>query len=163
MNDRVPPEGLRGQLIAKEPRGTPWRCAHIPGVLSHPALSSGSCPSIPTSCPPVHRYRDRTVSLQGFKLSGVTADCPVSGTLKWLPPFLGSQAFLHAGMTRPHVLPWGSHQSLDRKVIHRCQPIMELQLPPRTPSFPLPPLPLSSSSFHSPLPPLTYWYCHLLT
>lgn len=37
-------------------------------------------------------------------------------------------------------------------MIHRCPPVMQLQLPAQTHSFPLPPLPLSSS-FHSSFSP----------
>lgn len=76
----------------------------------------------PTSPQAVPQYTGTETGLSPCRASNSVvspADCPVSGMLKWLPPFLSSQAFLHAGMTRPHVLPWGSHQSLDRKLIHR--------------------------------------------
>lgn len=142
---------------------TSQACSLTLALPSGSFLVSGACPTTPQAVPQCTGTETGLSPCRASNSVVSPAHCPVSGTLKWPPPFLSSQAFLHAGMTRPHVLPWGSHQSLDRKVIHRCQPIMELQLPPRTPSFPLLPLPLSPSSFHSPLPPLTYWYCHLLT
>lgn len=144
---------------------------HIPRHAFSPCLPSGSLLSHFWNAPPlphaVHQHAGAETGLCSFPLrasSPATSPmaCHVSGTLKWPPPSLSSQAFLQAGMACPPGLPWGSCQSLARKVTHRCQSVTQMLLPPlHPPSFPPPPLP--HSSFLASLAPLTHCWCHALT
>lgn len=131
----------RGKVISKETRKTllcsaphSQACFLLLSPPQAPFLTSGVCPT-PSCCPPACRCQDTTVSLsfQGFKPVMSPVNCHVSGTLSGCLPFLRAQALLLAGRTCLPGLPWGSRQRLDRKAAHRCQPIMEVWLPPLQP------------------------------